>query len=434
MIRMKRRATGSTDESRRRILCAALSACFCSPLAIAAKTDASNRCFPRLMGMNIGAKIYDKPDYQRDLSRLDVAILGFYKGWQPPGYAATAGLAMRKAVQAIKALNPDILIGQYTVLNEVSGDSADSASRDLRDKLNDSDWWLLNAHGRRVQWTGDYSNWEVNFTDWTRADREGRRWPEWLAQRNYEVFFREVPAFDIVYLDNVMTRSRVRADWKRDGKDRDPGDADMLSAHRAGHLAHWQRIRELQPGALLLGNVDDDLSNPLWRAQLDGAFLEGLIGESWSIETWGGWPAMMARYRAVLANIRKPGLVGFNVSGAAGDYRLFRYAFASCLLDDGYFSFTDRARGHSSVPWFDEYDHRLGRALSKPPDRPWRDGVWRRDFEHGIALVNPTGSTHTITLEPGYRRIDGRQDAGVNNGSAVSQLRLPPKDGIVLRS
>ena len=62
----------------------------------------------------------------------------------------------------------------------------------------------------------------------------------------------------------------------------------------------------------------------------------------------------MARYRAVLANTRPPRIVGFNVSGTADDYRFFRYAFTSCSLDDGYFSFTDRTRVLQRA-WFDEY-------------------------------------------------------------------------------
>lgn len=111
---------------------------------------------------------------------------------------------------------------------------------------------------------------------------------------------------------------------------------------------------------------------------------------------------MMARYRAVLANTRPPRIVGFNVSGTADDYQFFRYAFTSCLLDDGYFSFTDRTQGYSSVPWFDEYDHRLGHALSPPPTAPWGERVWRRDFEHGVVLVNPTSTTRTITLKSGF--------------------------------
>ena len=118
-------------------------------------------------------------------------------------------------------------------------------------------------------------------------DSAGRRWPQWLAERNYTAFWREVPEFDIVYLDNVMVRSRVKADWNFDGKDDDAGDPDINAAHRAGHLAYWRRMRELLPTAFLIGNTDGDLADPDWRNQLDGAFLEGLMGESWSIEGRG---------------------------------------------------------------------------------------------------------------------------------------------------
>jgi hypothetical protein len=59
--------------------------------------------------------------------------------------------------------------------------------------------------------------------------------------------------------------------------------------------------------------------------------------------------------------------------------------------------------------------------------------VWRRDFEHGVVLVNPGNAARTVEVEPGLRRLAGNQDRAVNDGAAVSRLRLPPKDGIVLR-
>lgn len=389
--------------------------------------------FPRLMGMNIGAKHYEDTGYQEALARLDVAILGFYRGWNPAGYAASPTAAMRKVAQAIKARNPRILLGQYTVLNEARDDARDAATLDLRGKLHAQQWWLRDAAGRRVQWTAQYAAWEIDFTAWAKPDATGLRWPEWLAERNHAVYFRDVPEFNIVFLDNVMSPPRAQGDWDGDGANDDLQDPKILAAHHAGHRAHWRRLRELRPGLLQLANTDNDLSHPLWRNQLDGGFLEALMGERWSIETWGGWGAMMQRYRAVMRHTQPPKLVGFNVHGNPADYRFFRYAYASCLLDDGHFSFTDRARGYSSVPWFDEYEHRLGRALSQPPVAAWREGVWRRDFEHGVVLVNPGSATRTVELEPGLRRLAGNQDPAVNDGAAVSRLRLAPKEGIVLR-
>jgi len=43
---------------------------------------------------------------------------------------------MRKAVQALKAINPKILVGQYTILNSALDDPNDIASLDIQAKLN----------------------------------------------------------------------------------------------------------------------------------------------------------------------------------------------------------------------------------------------------------------------------------------------------------
>lgn len=414
-------------------MCALLIAGSVSQAAPGSVAAAGTASFPRLMGMNIGTKNYEDAGYQRDISRLDVVILGFYRGWRPPGYAANSTLAMRKAVRAIKARNPGILVGQYTIFSEAYDDPNDPATVDLRDKLHANQWWLLNAAGQKVQWTAQFSTWEINFTNWTRPDADGRRWPEWLAERNHAAYFRDIPEFDIVFLDGVNAPLRVTADWDLDKVDDNRNSPIILAAHYAGHLAHWNRLRALAPNALLVGNTDNDLANAQWRNQLNGGFLEGLMGESWSIETWAGWDAMMQRYRAVLQNTRQPKIVGFNVSGAVDDFRFFRYGYTSCLLDDGYFSFTDKSRGYSSVAWFDEYEYKLGNALSAPPTAAWSQGIWRRDFQNGVVLLNPTTDPRTVNVEPGLRRLAGRQDPVVNNGSAVGQLTLQPKDGIVLR-
>jgi hypothetical protein len=399
----------------------------------AAETAATRTAsFPRLMGVNIGAKNYESAAYQAAMAQLDVAILGFYRGWRN-GYAVTSTLAIRKVVQALKRINPKILVGQYTILNAASDDPSDTASLDIREKLDAAGWWLLNAAKRKVRYTREFgSTWEVNVSNWAPQDASGERWPEWIAKRNYDVFFRDIPEFDIMFLDNVQD-PRVAADWNRDGANEALKSPSVLVANYAGHVAEWTRVRQLLPKILLIGNIDNDLGNPEWKAQLDGGLLEGIMGETWSIETRAGWSAAMARYRAVMRNTRGPKIVGFNVHGSPVDYRFFRYAFTSCLLDDGYFSFSDKAAMYSSVPWFDEYNFKLGRALSGPPPGAWSQGVWRRDFQNGVVLVNPTSASRTVAVGPGLRRLAGTQDPAVNDGAAVSRVTLQPKEGIVLR-
>ena len=395
----------------------------------AAAQRTSDGGYPRLLGMNIGAKNYDDPAYQAQLARLDVVILGFYPGW----HGDRDGSKMRAVVQALKRRNPALEVGQYTVLNDAGADpNKDAADRDKIEKLDREQWWLRSPAGEKLRWTSAFGTYDVNGTRFTRPDANGDRWPQWLAKRDMQAYFSRVPEFDIWYFDNVMDHSRVPlADWRGDGRSVSGRDAQIASAFRRGMVDEWDTARALAPRLLLMGNADSDLSQPEYRGQLQGAFLEALIGKNYSIEGREGWRTMMQRYLGVFANLREPRMVGFNMAGRPDDHRAFRYGFASCLLGDGYFSYTDDKAGYSSVVWFDEFDQRIGRAAEPPPRAAWRDGVWRRSYEQALALVNPEGEPHTVSLEPGWRRFAGRQDA-VNDGRPVRELTLAGRDGVLL--
>jgi hypothetical protein len=47
-------------------------------------------------------------------------------------------------------------------------------------------------------------------------------------------------------------------------------------------------------------------------------------------------------------------------------------------------------------------------------------------------LVNATATTHTIPLAETFRKIAGTQVPAVNDGSLVTEVTLPSRDGIVL--
>ena len=383
-----------------------------------------------LLGANIGAKHYDDPAYQAQLARLDTVILGFHPGWR----GDTDGSKIRAAVLAMKALNPALKVGQYTILNEQVDNPALTANHDVIAKLDATDWWLRDGQtGAKVRWSSEYAAYDINFTAWSTPDADGNRYPQWLAQRNHAQYFSRVP-FDIWYFDNVWRQSRIaQADWRRDGTNQSSADMAVAAAYREGEAAYWQRAAELAPGVLGMGNTDNDLSASELKGRLPAAFLEGMMGASYSLEGRpGGWMLMMRRYFDVTANLKAPRLVGFNVHGSPGDYRFFRYAFASCLLGDGQFSFTDRAVGYSSVPWFDEYEIAFGAPLDAPTLTAWSNGVHRRRYEHAMVLVNPNTDARTVQVGPGWRRVLARQDPVTNNGQAVDALTLGPKEGLVL--
>ncbi len=58
--------------------------------------------------------------------------------------------------------------------------------------------------------------------------------------------------------------------------------------------------------------------------------------------------------------------------------------------------------------------------------------VWRRDYENGVVLVNSTDDTHTINLGGTFQKINGTQAPVINDGSRVTQVDLPPRDGLIL--
>jgi hypothetical protein len=102
-------------------------------------------------------------------------------------------------------------------------------------------------------------------------------------------------------------------------------------------------------------------------------------------------------------------------------------------MDDGYYIFNTEALQYGDAPWFDEYQAVLGTATTAPATTVWQNGVYRRDFTNGIALVNPKGNgAQTITLEGDFKRLSGTQAPTVNSGQTVRTLTLQDRDGIIL--
>jgi hypothetical protein len=50
--------------------------------------------------------------------------------------------------------------------------------------------------------------------------------------------------------------------------------------------------------------------------------------------------------------------------------------------------------------------------------------VLRRDFTHGLVLVNPTGSTQRLPLERAYRFLAGDQNPAANSGRLTHAVTL----------
>ncbi len=195
-------------------------------------------------------------------------------------------------------------------------------------------------------------------------------------------------------------------------------------------------MRQQMAGKLQIGNVADWGMPQAVLTELQGAFdggaIESIIGQSYSIESYGGWQAMLTWYRKTMAALGGPKLGIFGQDGSPTDFQGMRYGLTSCLMDNGYFWYNSNGTSNS-VAWFDEFDANLGQAVTPPPTAAWQQGVWRRDFQNGIALVNPKGNgAQTVTLEAAFIKIKGTQVPAINDGSTVTKVTLADRDGILL--
>lgn len=410
-----------------------LAAIICSDV-VGAQTNPDS--FPRLAGVNNGAPhSYDQSAYQRDLARLDVVILGYWPGWE-----AGRKMNMEQVVKSIKTQNSRTRVFLYASHNEVAMDTP--MWSDLVTWLNRNNGWLYmsGTSGEPLRSAFVPEKYRaINNSVHGPRDSTGRNFAEWYADWVAENYAKKAPSIDGFFIDNVFTDTRrMTADWNRDGKtDKAGNNTESARWLREGHVAHFRRSERVMPGKFLFGNIADwgaaGSSAPEYNNLLHGGLYECVIGESWSTESWGGFAGTLQWYRKTLAMLKPPKMLVFHHCGDKADYRDFRYGFGISLMDDGYYAFSHLKQGWTGVVWFDEFDVRLGAATSKPPTAAWQKGVWRRDFEGGVVLVNPKGNG-AVELDLGneFRRISGKQSPSVNSGGVAGTVRLADRDAIIL--
>ncbi len=390
--------------------------------------------FPRIAGIDIGSPMnFDDTTYQAQLAKQNLSILGMYPGLSP------GGQPLNTSIQAIKAKNPNTLIFLYAMLDSLGLAATNDSYATLRTKVTSMKWWLYSdqALTLNVLTPTDSSFGEINLTSYTPADSSGNDAVDWITRYFASTYYTPNPAIDGIFMDNTAVTPPVAGDWLRNGTILQPSDPTALSAFQAGYQRYYSLIKSLMPGKYQIGNITQWGASgaaipPGYINMNNGGVMEGAIGKSWSVEGWAGWQVMMQQYTAIMGAIADPKLGILNQWGDPTDYQSMRYGLGSTLLNDGYYAFTNNATGYHGVVWFDEYDAKLGMG-STIPTAAWKQGVWRRDFDNGIVLVNPKGNgPQTVTLETSYVKLQGTQDPVTNNGQTVTSVTLKDRDGIIL--
>jgi hypothetical protein len=375
-------------------------------------------------------RIADRADARR-LARWDWVVVG---GSDRRTVALTASL---------RAVNPNIKITPYVNGTEDNHHrfSAARVSPTAYASGFSDEWWLKNYDGSYANYPHSPGRRMLNPTKFAAAVN-GKQWNDHLAQWVGAYYHQ-----DGVLVDMVSDSSlNVWGGWKL--TDRVPNvDLDRNGVRDVSeHGTEWVNqqwgagVRDLiskvraaiAPVELLVGN-----NGIGFNAWANGLSMEAGNTDNNELNLFQGW--IDNHFGTDYAAQQTQG-------GTQPNYRLMRHNLAAAMMVDAYFNYSDGAGGnYTTLWWYDEYsvDLATGQATGDASKKGYlgqatgraamlANGVWRRDFQHGIALVNNSSSTQAVSLDGIFRRIRGTQDPSVNSGAFVSRASLQPGDGVIL--
>ncbi len=362
----------------------------------------------------------------------------------------------RSQADRLRAVNPNLLILHYR-LGEGLGYRAVEA-----DCQPTGDWLLIIEGDQWVQeWPGEANVRESWFAHWPEPSSTrvlNCDWGWYLMNLDDSAFraywqaqvLRQVQIHDNdgLFMDSLSVPNYLGADhWRPVLPD---VDASFENAW-AARIARWLSWLQTQPIGryYIVPNVGSWITtrDPTDYSAADGVMVEGFALEAdASPHAYDDWVLEMNRILGLVSR-GKAILTQTYVGGA--QERMF--ALGSYLLVKG--SRTYLNIEISDIPeWWPEYDIPIGAPAESAGSDIARlydaaNGVYRRRFDNGMVLVNPTnpwdgtGVTRTVRLGATYYQAmpqgggevpeSGISDASVSY-QAVTQVTLPPYTAVVL--
>ena len=330
--------------------------------------------------------------------------------------------------------NPNIKFFAYIPSQSVNVQDLSSWAR-LRkinyEKVNNEDWWLKDSSGEIINLSNIWPT--IKFVDL------GDEWVNYLSNlvkedivdRNvWDGIFYDMVFADIGWLNN--SDIDINGDGERD-------NVDLTNKYWKEQMQELLNQTKSKIGLIpLIINLAKINS---YENELDGLMIENFPSPHL---TDNNWTDIIEYYLNDLPlKIKSPQIVIVNANtdnrGVMSSYQEMRFGLTSTLLGDGYYSFDSGDQSHAQTWWYDEYDVRLGKSVSDPynllelDNQKIKPGLWRRDFEQGIILVNSTGQKQNYFFNnEEFETINGTQDRRVNNGIKTNLIKLESNDGIVL--
>lgn len=457
---------------RKCLIVAGIAGFLASISALPAQSAEFNPAYPRIAGRAQGTFINSSAvdADARHVAKHHVAIVAMHRTWKGGGFD------MATLPTHIKSYNPKVKLFKYMNANQINADGTDTVDDWIRKKLysergggGNGDWWKRTTSGGHIKGftAGKY---QINVSLQTKPDKSGLQWPQWYVR-----YWNAAPtdsgswvapagypkgrglregAWDGVFLDGQYISTGAfapsNADYNNDKLNDPPKELRTRNWVAEGHTAVVNEWRKVQPSRFVLGEyanltAGSEPDPSLLAGVHDGGLLQDITrkdGQS------GGWPVMMKAYRLGLSFSGDPKIMIFHnkikdLLDRNSDMNVLqanRYGLTSALMDNGYYAVM---APRQLRPEFDEFFggkvHSasklgyLGYPKNPPQTSAWSQGVYRREFDKGLVLVNPKGNgTRTVNVGSSWKRIDGGQDRTVNNGQNTSSVTLKEQDGIIL--
>jgi len=336
-------------------------------------------------------------------------------------------------IKKLRAKNPHIKILAYVVSQEIMVDQdllkKTAFNTKIYNTVKQNNWWLRGAHGENVSfWPGTYM---INASS-VAPKTNGQNWSDYLPTLVYDEFLKG-DQWDGIFYDNIwqdISWLNKPVDLDENGSMDSKTQMDNNWQQGVSHLL--EKTRNLAPNKIIVGNTNSNYYNQQ---------LNGRMQENFPPSHEGGWSGSMQRYLDDGLGYHPTYFIINNNTSNTGlktDYRNFRYGLTSTMLGEGYYSFDYGDQEHANLWWYDEYNFFMGRStgeienLLDPSSSQIKPGVWKRDFQNGVVLVNSTGTEQKINFDEEFEKLKGTQDPKTNNGAIVRSITLKAYDGIIL--
>jgi hypothetical protein len=357
----------------------------------------------------------------REVGHIRVAIDGaatfndYAKTAQRHGYVILQAWQQDR-LHALKAANPAVKVLVYKNLSFTSNTSQNGYSPSgvnyAQANRDNPDWFLRNTSGQRFNPWGYSWNWAMDVGN---AGYQARWAKDVLAELRSQ-------GWDGVFMDDVNPTMKYHYDAAKVAKY--PTDAAYSAATRSALAAITPSIRA--SGKVAVANIGAwsayYSTGTDWLRYLDGAMDEMFL--KWGNAVGEGYDP--SRWQTQVKEIKEAArqgkdFIGITHSGQT-DAQAARYGYATMMLatSGGHAQFA-LTHDYSQETWFPEYDYDLGAPTGA--DTLDSNGVYRRRFERGLVLVNPTSQAKHVNFGAPYR------GSGVARATSTD---MAPTSGLVL--